>query len=128
MQVAEGQDGPEPKVVVRDRDTKFGTLFARVLRARGIHPMKLLHCSPDPNARTERSIQTICVKCLDKLIVLGTHPLDHLVAELMEHYSRERPHAGIGQRVPTGAGPPGAGKIVCRNRLGGAPRSYARAA
>lgn len=78
VQVAEDQDGPAPKVVVRDRDTKFGPLFDRVLRARGIHPMKLPHCSPNLNARAEWVIQTIHAECLDNFIALGIRRLDHL--------------------------------------------------
>ena len=127
VQVAERQ-GPAPKMVVRDRDTKFGPLFDRVLRARGVRPMKLPHCSPNLNAHAERFVQTVRVECLDRFIVLGTRHLDYLVGEFMEHYNTERPHSGIGHRTPAGTGPPGEGRVVCRKRLGGVLRSYGRVA
>jgi transposase InsO family protein len=74
------------------------------------------------NAHVERFIQTVQMECLDRFIVMGTWHLDHLTAEFIEHYNRERPHSAIGFRTPVGRSPPASdrGPVRCRTRLGGA--------
>ena len=121
------------RVLTRDRDTKFGKAFDGALRRQGITPVRLPHCSPKLNARAERFIQSLQGECLDRFIVMGTEHLDHLTSEYIEHYNTERPHSGIGHRLPEwknqslrllGHG----GEVRCRTRLGGVLRSYERVA
>ena len=96
-------------------------------------PVRLTHCSPNLNAHAERFIQTLQNECLDRFIVMGTGHLDHLVGEYRVHYNTERPHSGIGHRVPDWEGQPYRlagrdGDVTCRTRLGGVLRCYERAA
>jgi putative transposase len=90
----------------------------------------LPHCSLNLNDHVERFIQTMQVECLDKLIVMGTGHLDHLVRDFIEHYNRKRPHSSIGLRTPADRSPPasGRGPVRCRTRLGGVLRHYCRVA
>ncbi len=121
------------RVLTRDRDTKFGKAFDGALKSQGITPVRLPHCSPNLNAHAERIIQTLQNECLNRFIVMGTGHLDHLVEEYLEHYNSERPHSGIGYRVPDWNGQPMKlpgrdGEVRCRTRLGGVLRNYEKAA
>ena len=96
-------------------------------------PVRLPHCSPNLNAHAERFIQTLQNECLNRFLVMGTGHLDHLTSEYLDHYNTERPHSGIGHRVPDWEdGPlrlPGReGEVSCRTRLVGMLRSYERVA
>lgn len=137
------------KVIMRDRDRKFGEPFDGALRAHRITPVQLPHCSPNLNAHVERFIQTLRRECLDKFIVLGTDHLDHLVEEFVEHYNTERPHSSLDSQTPAEARPSRRSRqrqeasrltragpeqptplspIRCCTRLGGTLRHYYRAA
>ncbi|HEV2296104.1 MAG TPA: hypothetical protein VGR35_19825 [Tepidisphaeraceae bacterium] len=52
--------------------------------------------------------------------------LDHLVREYVAYYHHERPHQGKGNLtlIYDGREPPGEGKVLCRQRLGGVLRHY----
>ncbi|MFN5944397.1 MAG: integrase core domain-containing protein [Phycisphaerae bacterium] len=161
------------KVLTRDRDSKFGKEFAVALREQRIQPVRLPIRAPNLNAHVERFIQSVQDECLHKFIVVGTKHMDYLLREYTVHYNTERPHMGIGLRVPmkrkrstspqeshdrlrkrrgeTGPimlvdergrsrksprlalrvadpGGAGAGRVVCRVRLGGVLKHYERAA
>jgi len=92
------------RVLTRDRDTRFGKAFDGALRDTGVTPVRLPHCSPNLNTHAERFIQTLQNECLDRSIVMGCGHLDHLTSVYLEHYNTERPHSGIGFRVPDVAG------------------------
>jgi putative transposase len=132
LKSAAGSRATECRVLTRDRDTKFGRAFDDALRAQNVTPVRLPHCAPNLNAHVERFIQTVQMECLDRFIVMGTSHLDHLTAEFIEHYNRERPHSSIDNRPPVGRPPPlrlaGRGTVRCRTRLGGVLRHYYRTA
>jgi len=71
--------------------------------------------SPNLNAYSERFVQTIKNECTEKMIFLGKKHLEHVLSEFVAHYHVERPHQGLGPEQP----PPVAGRICCRERLGG---------
>jgi hypothetical protein len=120
------------RTLTRDNDQKFGRAFDDALRSRRIMPVRLPYCAPNLNAHVERFIQTVQNECLDRFMVMGTSHLDHLMAEFIEHYNRERPHSAIDNRPPVGRPPPlrlaGSGEVRCRERLGGVLRHYYRKA
>jgi putative transposase len=127
-----GSRATECRVLTRDNDQKFGRAFDDALRSRDIMPVRLPYCAPNLNAHVERFIQTVQNECLDRFMVMGTDHLDHLMAEFIEHYNRERPHSAIDNRPPVGRPPPlrlaGSGEVRCRERLGGVLRHYYRKA
>jgi len=133
FKTAAGDGATECRVLTRDSDTKFGRPFDDGLRARDITPVRLPHRAPNLNAHVERFIQTVQDECLDRFIVLGTRHLDHLIAEFLEHYNRERPHSATKFRTPVGMPPPlrlagHPGTVRCRTRLGGVLKHYYRLA
>ncbi len=122
---------PKPTIVVRDNDAKFGEGFDETLADQGILTERLPILSPLCNAHMERWIQSLRRECLDHFIPVGLKHLDHLVSEYLEHYHRERPHQGLGNRllgdrIPGHDPPPDEDEVVCRPRLGGVLRHYER--
>jgi putative transposase len=107
-------------VVLRDRDNAYTEPFDVVLGAVGAQVKVLAYRSPNTNAYVERFVQAVQRECLDRFIAFGTEHLDHLLAEYVEHYHRERPHQGKGNEPLTAArGPPtDEGEVLCRERLG----------
>jgi putative transposase len=82
----------------------------------------------------ERLLQSIQAECLDHFVVLGTPHLDHLLAEYIDYFNRQRPHSSLNFATPSGrAPPPRAGliephQVRCKERLGGVIKHYYRKA
>jgi hypothetical protein len=66
------------------------------------------------------------------LILFGEASLQRALKEFIAHYHFERPHQGKGNVLlfPAAAGErsPEKGSVICRERLGGLLKYYARAA
>ena len=77
--------------------------------------------SPDLNAYMERWFRSLKSECLSRMIFFGRKSLENAVREYAEHYKRERNHQGLGNELiePNGDAGSVAGKIECRERLGG---------
>ncbi len=124
-------DGHEPpRILLRDRDGKFGPAFDQALADAGCRAKVLPVRAPILNAFAERWIQSVKRECLDHFMVFGLGHLAHLLASWVDHYHQERPHQGLGNRLIGGPDPPvsPAGQIRCRSRLGGVLKSYERIA
>jgi len=69
-------------------------------------------------------------ECLDPSLVLSEHQLERVLAEYTQYFNAERPHQGVGQKVPVGTDPPANtnGRIVKMPVLGGLHHAYRRAA
>jgi transposase len=124
--------GLKVNLVTRDNDQIYKKGFDQVMEAAGIHPMRLALRSPNTNAYVERFIQTIQVECMDHFLVFGEKHFDYLGREYVEHYHTERPHQGLGNRVPTPEPTPAQAdsgdRFQSRSRLGGLLKHYYRAA
>ena len=99
-------DGEPPKILLRDRDDKFGTSFDRVTEGVGFRVIKTAVRVPDRNAIAERFVGSARREILDHVIVLADRHPFRLVARYKEYFNEARPHQGIGQRIP--GKPPGA--------------------
>ena len=69
-------------------------------------------------------------ECLDRMIFFGRQSLERAVTEYVEHYHAERNHQGLGNELiePDEEVGSVAGKIECRERLGGMLKYYHRRA
>jgi putative transposase len=72
-----------------------------------------------------RSIKT---ECLDRMIFFGEKSLHDAVHQFLKHYHTERNHQGLENKIIAPGKEVGkiAGKIECRERLGGLLRYYYR--
>ncbi|MCP4858406.1 MAG: hypothetical protein GY903_28350, partial [Fuerstiella sp.] len=69
-------------------------------------------------------------ECLDRMIFFGQKSLKNAVREYVEHCHRERNHQGLGNELIEPVDDAGvvAGRIECRERLGGMLKYYHRRA
>jgi putative transposase len=117
--------------LLHDRDTKFCSCFTATLSDGGLQPLKLPARSPNLNAFAKRWIRSVEQECLSKLILCSEASLNRVLAEYLEHYHTERNHQGKRNLLlfpaPVDTSPPGK-PILCKQRLGGLLKYYARAA
>jgi transposase InsO family protein len=100
-------DGPaRPRFLVRDRDSKFTREFDEVFRSEGIRVIKAPVRAPKARAHAERWVGSVRRECLDRLLILGRHHLDHVLVTYIRHYNEHRPHRALGQRAPLGGDQP----------------------
>lgn len=114
--------------VLMDRDSKYSESFRHVLQGEHIRVLRLPARSPNLNAYIERFMRSLKEECLERLIFFGEGALRKAVQEFLGHYHTERKHHGLDNRVINAGEEVGraAGKIECRQRLGGLLRYYYR--
>jgi transposase InsO family protein len=124
--------GTGPKYLIRDHDSKFGTLFDRVAKETGIEMLKIPYRVPRVNAICERCLGSVRREGLDHLLIFGEGQLYRGIREYVGYFNRARPHQGIRQRPPEGprfeGSVPTEGKILPRPILHGLHHDYRRAA
>jgi putative transposase len=119
------------RFLIRDRDSKYSGPFDEVFRSEAIRIVKTPVRAPKANAIAERFVRTVRAECLDWLLILNRHHLEHVLRVYVDHYNRERPHRSLALRPPEPAERrerPCDGEIHRRDRLGGLIHEYYRAA
>ena len=119
------------RFLIHDRDSKFTASFEEIFRSEGIRVIHTPIRAPQANAYAERFVRSVRAECLDWLLILGRRHLERVLRAYTVHYNRERPHRGLALQPPervNAADPPTAGKVECRDRLGGLIHEYYRAA
>jgi hypothetical protein len=91
------------RFLIHDRDTKFTTVFDDVFGSEGIKVIQTPIRAPQANAYAERFVRTVRAECLDWLLILGRHHLEHVLRCYVTHYNAERPHRALAL-VPPEAG------------------------
>jgi putative transposase len=118
------------RLLIHDRDPLFTEQFRTTLGTTGVRALKFPPRSPNLNAYAESYVRGVRRECLDKMILFGEAHVRHVVESYAEHYNKERPHQGLGNRriEEPDEPPPEDGPVLCRERLGGLLRSYYRGA
>lgn len=118
------------KVLIRDRDTKFGAVFT----AAGVQVLKTPPRAPKANAYAERWVRTVRTECLDWTLIWNRRHLEQVLTEYLWHDNTVRPHRGVNLEVPILATPPPSASISQLHRiertdvLGGLIHEYSHAA
>jgi len=89
------------RILIHDRDPLFTKKFQSTLSSVGVRCLKMPKRSPNLNAYSESFVRTIKRECLDKMILFGEKHVRHVVDEFIDHYNKERPHQGLGNRLMT---------------------------
>ncbi len=116
------------RFVLMDRDGKFCDGFRSLLQDAGTRPVRLPARSPNLNAFVERFMRSLKSECLSRMIFFGGNSLRDAVRQYLTHYHEERNHQGLGNRLiaPDLSVGMDAGKIRCRERIGGLLKYYYR--
>ena len=118
------------RYLLHDRNTKFCVAFDGILKAVGIHAIKLPPRSPNLNAHCERWIRSVKTELLSRMIFFGERSLRHCLDSYVSHYHTERNHQGKDNVIlfPVAADRVGeaSGDIRTRERLGGLLKFYYR--
>ena len=116
------------RYVLMDRDGKFSPKFRGILDGEGAKPLRLPPRSPNLNSYIERFFRSLKSESLNRMIFFGEKSLRRAVTEYLRHYHNERNHQGLDNSLIDPGEEVGAvaGKIECRERLGGMLRYYYR--
>ena len=115
-----------PKYIVRDRDSVYGEIFTRRLRAMGIRDRPTAPRSPWQNGHTERLIGSIRRECLDHVVVFGERHLRHLLISYLAYYNGARTHLSLNKDAPVPRAVQAIGRILPTPILGGLHHQYTR--
>jgi putative transposase len=95
-----GERAARFRFLIRDRDSKFTTVFDEVFAGSGVRVIKTSVRSPQANSFAERYVGTLRRECLDHLLIHGERHLRQILAEYARHYNEHRPHQSREQRPP----------------------------
>jgi transposase InsO family protein len=119
------------KFLIRDRDSRFTSMFDAVFVSEGLRIIKTPIRAPRANAIMERWIGSLRRELLDRILILNARHLRHVLAEYEHHFNTHRPHRSFDQAAPLRALPQPETtdtKIIRRDRLGGAIHEYLQVA
>ena len=95
-----GERAARFRFLIRDRDSKFTTMFDEVFAGSGVWVIKTPVRSPQANSYAERFVGTLRRECLDHVLIHGERHLRQILAEYARHYNEHRPHQSREQRPP----------------------------
>jgi putative transposase len=120
------------RLLIHDRDTKFGGGFDEVFRSEGCKVIRTPIRAPNANAHAERWVRTVRADCLDQLLIAGRRHLERVLRVYVRHYNEHRPHRALGlvppdrsTEVPQATLP---ARVARRDLLGGLIHEYQAAA
>jgi hypothetical protein len=126
-----GDHAAQFKFLIRDRDSKFTSMFDTVFASEGIQIIKTPIRAPRANAIMERWIGSLRRELLDRILILNARHLRRVLAEYEDHFNTHRPHRSLDQAAPLRALPQPEKadiKITRRDRLGGVIHEYQQVA
>jgi len=122
------------RYLVRDRDNCYSSKFDEVFERADVLIEPTAPRAPNQNAFVERWIGSLKHECLNRFIAFGLKHLDYIVSEYASFYNEVRPHQRKENRPLTGewpmlnCPPDSEEEVICKTRLGGVLRHYARLA
>src|SRR6202042_3833540 len=102
LQMGLGERAARFRFLIRDRDSKFTTVFDDVLADTGVRIIKTPIRSPRANSFAERYVGTLRRECLDHLLIYGER---HLRRVLAEYAALQRAQAAPVAQATTSAAP-----------------------
>jgi hypothetical protein len=82
-----GERARQVRFLIRDRDTKYTTVFDNVFISEGIEVLRSPPRTPRANAYAERWIRTVRRECLDRMLIYNPRHLLAVLGELVVHYN-----------------------------------------
>src|SRR6266536_452926 len=127
------EEGKRPRILIRDRDVKLTNAFDAFLRSEGISVIRTPIAAPKAKAHAERWVGSVRRECLDRMLIVSRGHLQRVLREYVAHHNTHRPHRALQQQPPIPkpipiSTPPGDGRVLRRDRLGGLLHEYELAA
>jgi putative transposase len=120
------------RLLIRDRDSKFTSVFDAVFASESIRILRTPVRSPRANAIVERWVGTVRRELLDRILIVNRRHLTAVLAEYVAHFNHHRPHRALSQAAPLRSLPPPASpsqvRLRRRDLLGGLIHEYAQVA
>jgi putative transposase len=93
-----------------------------------IKELKTPFRTPQANGICERFMGSLRRECLDHIFIHEGRHLERVVTEYAAYFNQERPHQGIGQRIPEyyDQSKSTSGRVTTKVILGGLHHSYSR--
>jgi putative transposase len=122
-----------PRIVIRDRDSKFTAAFDEIFRSEGIRVIRAPTAAPRAKAHAERWVGSVRRECLDRILIVSRTHLERVLREYVAYYNTHRPHRSLEQQPPLVETDPVSGHdhawhVRRRDRLGGLLHEYELAA
>ncbi len=89
-----------PSYLIRDRESAYGRVFKRRVRAMGIRDRPTASRSPWQNGHVERLIGSIRRECVDHLIVFNEAHLRRVLRAYVDYYNGTRTHLSLNKDTP----------------------------
>ena len=115
-----------PQYLVRDRDSAYGEVFIRRVRAMGIRDRPITARSPWQNGYAERLIGSIRRDCLDHVVIFGERHLRHVLRSYQRYYNEGRTHLSLNKDAPVPREVRALGRVLPVPVLGGLHHQYVR--
>ena len=101
-----GNRAAEFTVLIRDRDSKFTSVFDAVFASEGMRILRTPVRTPRANGIPERWIGTARRELLDRLLIINRRHLMAVLTEYVAHFNHHRPHRALNQAAPLRSLPP----------------------
>ena len=98
-----GERLEELRFLIRDRDTKYATMFDAVFEADAIEIIRTPPRAPRANAICERLAGTRRRELLDRILIVGPGHARRILGQYPAHCNGHRPHQSLNQRPPSAA-------------------------
>ena len=115
-----------PHYLIRDRDSIYGAVVTRRLRAMGIRDRPTAPSSPWQNGFAERLIGSIRRECVDHIVVLSEAHLRRTLQTYARYYNEIRTHWSLNKDSPASRPIQHTGNIKSHALLGGLHHHYVR--
>jgi putative transposase len=119
-------------VLIRDRDSKFTSVFDAVFASEGMRILRTPVRAPRANGIAERWIGTARRELLDRLLIINRRHLMAVLTEYIAHFNDHRPHRALNQAAPLRSLPPPTAPsqlhLRRRDRLDGLIHEYTQVA
>jgi hypothetical protein len=123
-------EGHGSSILLRDRDTSYGSVFRKRVEVMGITEVITAPRSPWQNAYVERVIGSIRRECLDYVVIFNRRHLRRVLASYVDYYHRTRTHLSPDKDCPGSrpVQPPTRGKVIAIPQVDGLHHRYERLA